>query len=152
MKSINIRYSKLRFIVDDEDYEECNYLNWYLRGKNSTNIYTHIPMTGIISLCNFLMKTKRVKYDHIDRNFLNNQKSNLRVCTDSQNNANRKYPNKTSKYRGVSWSVYGYWVAAIKFNKKATYIGSYHSEEEAAIAYNKKALELFGDFAVLNKV
>ena len=85
--------------------------------------------------------------DHINRNKLDNRRENLRVVSSLVNCLNRN-PNATklSKYKGVTkkdngWQVY--------VNGK--YIGYYKSELEAAIAYDKKALEVFGFDATTNE-
>lgn len=95
---------------------------------------------------------KGKEVDHIDGNGLNNQKSNLRICDRFQNTQNcipRK--NTTSKYRGVSWgSRENKWKAQISAFNKSHYIGCFSLETKAAEAYNKKAMELFGEFAKLN--
>jgi hypothetical protein len=88
--------------------------------------------------------------DHIDRNGLNNQKSNLRHCTHSQNCANRRSKNSTG-FRGVYSRNNGYEVK-IKHQGKMLYLGVYNSIYVAAAAYNQKALELFKEFAILNKL
>ncbi len=41
-------------------------------------------------------------------------------------------------------------MARVNYNNKNIYIGSYKNPEEAALAYNKKASELFGEFAYQN--
>jgi group I intron endonuclease len=57
----------------------------------------------------------------------------------------------TSKYRGVTWNSRDKaWYAYIGKNYKSYYIGYFHNEIEAALAYNKKAIELFGENAKLN--
>ncbi len=57
----------------------------------------------------------------------------------------------TSKYIGVSWFKRdGCWRAWITINKKQIHIGYFNSELEAALAYDKKAIELHGEFAVTN--
>ena len=94
-----------------------------------------------------------VKTDHKDGNTLNNQKYNLRLCTCQQNGFNRKATVRTSKFKGVrKIQRSSKWETDIWFNGKSIYIGSYTTEEDAAIAYNKKAVELFGEFARLNEV
>jgi hypothetical protein len=59
---------------------------------------------------------------------------------------------KASKYVGVNENKKRKkkWCARIKFNKKYIYLGNYEIEEAAARAYDKKALELYGEFAKLN--
>ena len=56
-----------------------------------------------------------------------------------------------NQYRGIEkHSKNGVWVARIRYNKKRYYLGSYKSPEEAAKAYDRKAIELLGDDAILN--
>ena len=90
--------------------------------------------------------------DHIDRNKLNNQRSNLRFCNYTQNQANTpKKPDLTSVYKGVHWDKQKKrWKTQIKFNQKVIYLGRFQSEIEAAKAYDVKAKDLFGEFAKTN--
>lgn len=139
-------------IVDDEDYElVCGY-RWRLhRGyvqacTKGTTIHVHRLILGL--------KPKVGIVDHIDGNPLNNQKSNLRLCTSSQNSMNRRKSivNK-SGYKGVCWryNTNGKnWCATIYKNAKQFHLGYFWTAEEAAKVYDEKALELFGDFARLN--
>lgn len=95
--------------------------------------------------------------DHINGNSLDNRLCNLRIVTDSQNTWNSKAHNdsKGSTYKGVSfWSFKHYtrkkpWVTQImkNGNRKKKYFAT---EIEAAEQYNIWALELYGDFAVIN--
>jgi hypothetical protein len=91
--------------------------------------------------------------DHKNHDGFDNQKSNLRICTTSQNLANQR-PQKrklTSKYKGVSWgSQRKKWQAAIKQFGKKIFIGRFDDEKKAAKAYNDMAMKLFGEFAYLN--
>lgn len=88
--------------------------------------------------------------DHKDGNTLNNTVSNLRYATRSQNNQNRfKSVNCLSKYKGVTFYK-GAFVAQLKFNKKNRYLGRFKSEISAALAYNKEAIKVFGEFAKIN--
>jgi hypothetical protein len=59
----------------------------------------------------------------------------------------------TSKYKGVFWCRRaGRFRARIVLNRKQFYLGTFHNEEDAARAYNAKAIELFGKFAYLNSI
>lgn len=94
-----------------------------------------------------------LEVDHIDRDPSNNTVLNLRMATSSQNNANTKVIKGTSKYKGVHQEGRTQkWVAQIRWERTAIWIGSYLIEENAARAYNIKALELCGEFAFLNDV
>lgn len=90
--------------------------------------------------------------DHRDHNGLNNQKSNLRFCTPSENAMNaRKNENSSSVYKGVCFfNRDKKWLAQIQVNGKPIRLGCFASEVEAAKAYNNKAIELFCEFANLN--
>jgi hypothetical protein len=79
---------------------------------------------------------------------------NCRLVSKKQNMANKRgRSNSSSKYKGVSWSNRrNKWVVVIGYNNKNIYIGQFSDEKEAARAYNKKALELNGEYAYLNKI
>ena len=95
---------------------------------------------------------KGLLVDHIDGNGLNNRKSNLRLCTFAQNAHNsRPRRNSSSRYKGVCWhKLKKKWTVSIYKGGKRTYLGYYDDEIEAALAYDRKAEELFGEFAYLN--
>ncbi len=90
--------------------------------------------------------------DHRNRNGLDNRKKNLRGCTRSQNYANCPAP-KTNKsgFKGVRWDkTRNKWKAEISLNDKNLHIGRFLNIEDAIRAYDRKAIELFGEFAYLN--
>lgn len=90
--------------------------------------------------------------DHIDRNGLNNRRNNLRPDPNGRNNANKdRQRNNASGYRGVSWHRgAGKWQTSISVGGKTRGLGLYADKIEAAKAYDRAALEAFGEFAVLN--
>ena len=92
--------------------------------------------------------------DHINHNKLDNKRSNLRICTTSQNMMNTCLSSKnTSGFKGVFWDKRNKkWGAHIGYKKKTLYLGIFKNKINAAKAYNLKALELFKDFACLNKI
>lgn len=88
--------------------------------------------------------------DHIDQNTLNNRKSNLRVVTEGFNDQNKTRKNK-SGFTGVHWkNNRNKYEAYINYNKKSIYIGSFNNVIDAAQAYDKKAIELYGENAGTN--
>lgn len=91
--------------------------------------------------------------DHKDRDGLNNQRDNLRPCTRSQNMANRTVSRapKWSRFKGVTRAkTQGRWFAQIGVRGLSIRLGTHHSEEEAARAYDHEARRYFGEFARTN--
>ena len=90
--------------------------------------------------------------DHKDRNEQNNHLSNLRWCTQKQNCQNRsKKKDTTSVYKGVCfYKKVNKWRAYINQNGHKIHLGYFSDEREAGRAYDRKASELFREFAVLN--
>ena len=94
--------------------------------------------------------------DHINRGTLDNRRSNLRICTYSQNSCNsvhRKRKSNTSQYRGVTKrDRLKPWTAKIRIQGKHVYLGSFLNEEDAARAYNAAAVKHHGEFARINDI
>lgn len=143
-------------IVDDSDYEALNAHKWsVLKQSNTFYAVRQAPIDGkqIIALMHcVIMGSKGV--DHRDGDGLNNQRSNLRFATSSQNNMNQqKRENTSSVYKGVTFDKRANkWKAQIGINGKLIYLGLFDAEVDAAKAYNAKAIELFCEFANLNNV
>lgn len=146
MRKIPLTQGKFA-IVDDDDYEFLMQWKWSLtshgyakrsqRTGNQKCFYMHREITKI---------KKDMQVDHINHNKLDNRKCNLREVTSNQNMMNRSTTVGLSKYKGVGKHKCGKWRSYC--NKK--HIGLFDSEIEAAKAYDKKALELFGEHACLN--
>lgn len=140
----------LHFSISEKDIEKCNYIVWsdngrgYLHGNNGINtVYLHRWIMGA---------GPGEQVDHRDRNRRNNCDWNLRLCTQSQNEA-AKPPTRanTSGYKGVTWlKDQECWRASIKVKGKYYYIGNFKDPVLAATAYDKWAKEIWGDFAYLN--
>lgn len=137
--------------LSDRDFERVSAIRWHITPKgyavhtlpNHSKIYMHRFILGVndSNLC----------VDHINGDPLDNRRENLRAATMSQNCANRtKSAGKTSAYKGVSKRPNGTYEAYIQENGKKKHIGYYQSELAAAAAYDKKALERFGAFALIN--
>jgi hypothetical protein len=90
--------------------------------------------------------------DHRDLDGLNNQRSNLRWATRSQQGGNQGLrSSNTSGFKGVWFNKTNRnWVAEARCEGKKVHIGVFQTPEDAARAYDRKAAELFGEFARLN--
>lgn len=153
MKQVALRHSSVFAIVDDEDYERVSKKKWYLSRRAATAWHEG----KMVKMHRFIMSPQpSVLIDHIDHDILNNQKSNLRFATDSQNVRNRsKGKKKTSSiFKGVYLSKRGVkrWCAAIRGGSSTIYIGSYMTEKEAGMTYDEAAIRLHGEFACTNKM
>lgn len=94
---------------------------------------------------------KGKQVDHINGNRLDNRLSNLRLCTNQQNQMSRHVAVSKTGYKGVH-KLGNRYCAKIKFNRKNIHLGVYLTIDEAALAYNKAAKELFGEFARPNQI
>ena len=162
MKEIQLTQGKVA-LVDDEDYEYLNQFKWCLRGTGLGNFYAirgfrkskNNNITGSISMHRQLMKPEKgYVIDHLDGNTLNNQKSNLRICTQSQNCSNQKISIlNTSGYKGVLYNKKNKrYYARITVNRRLFSLGGYICIKEAASAYNNAAQKYHGEFAKLNEI
>lgn len=99
-----------------------------------------------------LQPPKGVNVDHINRDGLDNRRSNLRLDTNNKNSSNTKLSKRNkSGYRGVCWSkVAKKWHCQISHKNTVHYLGLYSDAEEAARAYDEAARKFHGEFATLN--
>jgi len=144
-------------LVDDEDFEYLNQFKWCV----SQNVIHHYAIRVIYNPCKKILWMHRVimntpdgmETDHKDRNGLNNQKSNLRVCTRLQNVRN-SIGHSNSGYKGVCQQGKNQIVAHInirtKTSKRKIYLGSFKTIIDAACAYDEATKKYFGEYGYLN--
>jgi len=155
MKEIELTYNMMA-LIDNEDFEDISKYKWSaVKLKSGYNYYAvRVDLDGHnITMHSHIMKpSKGQMIDHKDGNGLNNQrKTNLRFCTKSQNMMNKNKYRGLSKYKGVTLDKSrNKWSASITLNHKRVHLGRFNMEKDAALAYNQKATELFGEFARLN--
>lgn len=143
-------------IVDDEDYEWINKWKWQCSTRGYAIRNTNVIDAGgkkktvSIHMHRIIAETPQGKItDHINGNQLDNRRCNLRVCSSSQNQANKNAI--SGNYKGVTWWKKGDgWEANICHEGDQMCLGYYKSEIDAAIAYDKAATRLFGEYARLN--
>lgn len=159
MKTIPLSKNR-NAIVDDSDYELLNGYKWCCDSKNYAMRSEKRSETGrqkrsVVYMHRVIMKAKKgVQVDHINGDSLDNRKTNLRLASHSENMRNRKLQkNNTTGYKGVWYNKKRQkYIATIKTNGQSRTIKSADTALEAAEAYNKRALELYGDFARLNVI
>ncbi|NCB03639.1 MAG: hypothetical protein EOM67_16025 [Spirochaetia bacterium] len=152
----------IEFLWDRYEYRDGTLINKHSKGRMKAGVPAGTPNKAGYLRVTLFQKQEYIhriiffmfngywpkEIDHIDRDNTNNRIENLREATRSQNMANRSSSNTV---RGVQFNGNSY-TARIgnPFSRKTEYIGSYPTEEIAAKAYDIKAKEYFGDFAVLN--
>jgi hypothetical protein len=148
-------------LVDDEDAEAVLACGAWHVSVESGGVYAvhtqRIPGTRKtlrIRLHRFIMNAPdKFDVDHINGDGLDNRRSNLRLCTDSENqgNARKRRRQTASQYKGVTWHKSAQrWQAQIEVARKTRYLGLFHSELDAARAYDAAAKVVFGEFARCN--
>lgn len=113
------------------------------------NTKFHRIVAGLVKIENgIIIENKNELVDHVDGNSRNNKKSNLRICTRSQNAMNYGSPsNNTSGHRGVSWKKdKKKWKAYYSINQRQYHVGYYDTIEEASVAREIAAKKAFGSF------
>ena len=147
-------------IVDDVDFDDLNQFKWRVGFKNGKiqgiqrrwqkdNItYTQRMNRRILGLAD-----PAIFGDHKNRNPLDKRRKNLRKCSNPENCCNRTLSRvNSSGFKGVCFHIKSKkWMANIKYNQKMIHLGGFDNPNDAAVAYDKKAVELFGEFAATNK-
>ena len=114
-------------VVDEDVYEWASRYRWQEHsGGYAFRCTTVEGKRGHIRLHRAIMQTpKGMDTDHIDHDRLNNLRSNLRICTHSENLQNMAGPNRDSRtgIRGVSILATGKYQAQICLNGERIYLG-----------------------------
>lgn len=173
MKEIKLTQG-LSALVDDEDFEWLNQWKWYAHKRHGSTYAIRNIQVGdkrsAIKMHRLIMGLENVEgkmVDHKDRNGLNCQRNNLRVCNAGENRKNsiKQLKKATSIYKGVvlhthkqfnktlqRTTIYQSWHARIVIDGKRKVVGCFKTEIEAAVAYNDAATKYYGEFALLNKI
>jgi len=140
------------FYFDADDFDKIKSFTWYISGKDK--LKTCINTYGKPLYKFVLSAPSGYEIDHVDRNRLNNRKSNLRICTHQQNQFNQDLQsNNSSGVIGVRfYKARNKYVARIKFCGRDIHLGYYENIKNAMQARNEAARLLFGSFAVLSEV
>ena len=169
MKKIPLTKGKYA-IVDDEDYPYLSRFRWHTMSIKGKNYSYDIPATTLRTLrgetYQMLMRRliiperENLRVVHKNHDELDCRKENL-VYTNTSlkvNNA-RKIKGTYSDHKGVSLDIQqvkrGHskkWRCSIMKDNKSHFLGYYEDENEAALAYNEKAKELYGEHAYQNKI
>lgn len=160
MKTIPLTQGKIA-LVDDADFDWLNQWKWCTFAQRTENYYAVRQNWNDKTKKSYLLRMHReilglkhkdgIITDHKNCDGLDNQRHNLRICTNAENLCNQKPKLHSSAFKGVSWNKKAAkWGTYIRSNHKRYFLGYFDSEIEAAKVYDKVAKELFGEFACLN--
>lgn len=142
-------------IMIDENMESLKKYKWHFHKAG----YVRATINGRREFCHrIILNAKKGEIiDHINGDKLDNRRTNLRFCTFQQNTANSsKKENCISRFKGVRFDTSmkrrKRWMAACEHSGKSITIGRFKTQEQAAIAYNNKAKEIWGEFARFNVI
>jgi hypothetical protein len=160
MKKIDIstpKHQNTFALVDDSDCEELSKHNWRAneyRGKFYAirNIRVDGKWTSIRMHTAIMGNRAKKEIDHRNGDGLDNQRHNLRHCTNTENQRNRGVQkNNISGFKGVSWANRDKkWRVSMRYKGKSLHLGFFFCVVKAAKAYDMAAKEYHGEFARLN--
>jgi len=148
MKKIPLTKGKYT-IVDEDDYKKLCIRKWYFK-PNSKTLDTGYASSRAGYMHRIIVNApSNMLVDHINGDKLDNRKSNLRLCTMSQNKANStQYSSNKSGYKGVYWHKHvKKWQSQIRYKGKIYHLGSFDTALEAHMAHKKKHQKLFKKFS-----
>lgn len=149
ISKLKLGYELFPLGITDNNLVGLNLFNWKVNKKQyvlTNPEYGNVYLHRVIWTFFYGEIPKDKQIDHINRDKLDNRLCNLRLANNSQNVVNRSQTKTkvNSKYKGVHKTASGKWQAQIWYNNKNYALGSFDTEEEAALAYNQKAREMQG--------
>lgn len=137
-------------IIDSSDLEKCKQYKWSTdsNGYPRTNTKNLREYLFIHQLISNSYTNNKIIVDHKNLDKLDNRKENLRICSASQNNMNKKIQmNNTSGIRGISWhKIHNKWQSSISINGKTIYLGIFSNISDAIKFRQEAETKYFGEY------
>ncbi len=142
-------------LVDVADFERVAAHKWSAQFQDGQWRAVRVVAERKIHMSRFILDASVGQLvDHANGDALDNRRSNLRICTASQNNQNsRRRGDNTSGFKGVTHRASlprRPWVAKVHVDGRQIFVGYFATAEEAARAYDRAAIAHYGEFARLN--
>lgn len=148
------------FLVDIDKFDLIKDISWYVNSKGyivgnimESGTQKQIKLHRLVTNC-----PKGLSVDHKRGNSsrFDNRLSNLRICTNSENQMNKPpqidNPLQVKGVNAIQRKHGKRYRAQITLNGKIHHLGVFDTLKEAADAYDEAAKQLFGDFAYLNNL
>jgi len=137
-------------IVDAADYEWLSKYKWFTHGRGKKACAARNEKRRTITMHREIMQPPPGMFvDHINHNRKDNRRCNLRNCTPPQNVRNRRVCGSKSGFIGV-YAHGRKWKVVVTCNGKRYRLCGFTDKIEAALARDRLARQLFGEFAYLN--
>lgn len=148
---------KVSVLYDQCDHDLIQGYKWYVSGREG-NQYPAAFVKGekrkyvVMHRVILGISDPKIKVDHKNHNPFDNRRHNIRACTHQQNMFNLSF-RIGYKTKGITYDKSrNRWKARIGYKSKSIFIGWFKTQELAAVAYNKNAQKLYGEFALLNQI
>lgn len=138
--------------VDADDAAWLSACKWRLNSKGYAIRSFYVDGKEIVVNMHreIVSAPKGLYVDHIDNDRTNNVKSNLRICTASENLSNRGvFSSNTTGFIGVSCHAHG-WRSTIQVDERILFLGLFEDLHRAALVRDHAANLLYREFARLN--
>jgi len=139
-------------VIDTDDVYLVKPFGWYAKKAPHTHYVVATINKSMVPMHRILLEVPRgVMIDHINRNGLDNRRSNLRQVTNSANVQNSGIrSDNNSGYKGVHMRPNGSYQARISYQGRRVVLGHYDDPVLAAKVYDTAARHFFGDHCGLN--
>lgn len=140
---------KENIIIDIDDIERVKQYKWHIKVGNNKHVEGKVN-GKVKQLHRFIMQeeNQKILIDHINRNPLDNRKSNLRRCTKRENCRNqKKHKDNQVGHKNITLKKDGKYHVHIYKDYKQYYIGGYANLEDAIKARDIALEQLHGEFA-----
>lgn len=139
-------------LVSAQDWPDVKKSSWCFGAGKPNQRYIQARRNRKAVYLHRLFFDSKTKFmvDHINGDTRDNRRENLRLCSQAQNNYNSIIRKGRSKFKGVTMTRDGTWNARIKINGRYRSLGCFRDERDAAKAYDRAAIEYYGEFSRTN--
>ncbi|MGH2415350.1 MAG: HNH endonuclease [Microcystaceae cyanobacterium] len=155
MESIEIQVTGGITLVDEQDADYTNQWKWrfdkgryIVRGERRAGKYSLIRLHRAIIIRSGYDLERSEIIDHVNHVRHDNRRSNLRICSTSENMTNKVWSDDV----GLSFDKRtGWWRVRVQKDGHSVYVGTFPTKEIAMHYRNECAKQLHGNFVNLGE-